>query len=57
MVIPYSSKKKKKKKTNWLYLNGLVEVPLVSFGSVFGNPLFSLFCSVTPYFEICFLNE
>jgi hypothetical protein len=56
MVIPYSSKKKKKK-TNWLYLNGLVEVPLVSFGSVFGNPLFSLFCSVTPYFEICFLNE
>lgn len=39
------------------YLNGLIEVPLGSFGLVFGNPLFSLFCTVTTYFGIRFLYE
>lgn len=40
-----------------LYLDNLVELPLASLRSVFRDFFFSFFGTVTPHFEVCFLQQ
>ena len=46
-----------KQKTKLRNLNCFVEIPLIALGSVFCDPLLSLFWVVMSYFEGCFLRE